>query len=226
MGTDNLFHKLKDKANNKRKREQGKKEPYPKFLIVCEDTVSGKNYLLEAIKQFRISTANFCIVGLGQDPLNIVQHAENRYNDEYLSNKPDFDKVFCVFDRDEHQSYYNAIKKVDAINKKLACKELVFEAITSDPCFEIWLILHFTYTTQLFVKSQRKTASNQVLDELKNYMPDYQKNSHGVFLKTCCNLGVAIENSEKLRIFCEAHYVETPSTCFGKLMSFIMNLKE
>ena len=171
MGSEDLFHKLKKKARKAKRRESNKREPYPKFLIVCEDTVSGFHYLNSAVKYFRVSSANFSIIGLGQSPISLVRHAEMEYNQELDSHRPDFDKVFCVFDRDTHGSYYGAISKINAINKKIKNKQTVFEAITSDPCFELWLILHFTYTTKSYTSSQKKSAAMHVLDELVKELP-------------------------------------------------------
>ncbi|PAR32261.1 RloB family protein [Vibrio metoecus] len=226
MGSDDIFHKLKQKAKKEKKREVGKKEPYPKFLIVCEDTVSGYHYLIEAVKYYRLSSANFCIVGLGQDPLKIVQDAENRYNTEVISYRPDFDQVFCVFDRDTHAHYYNAISKIESINNKLAKPKPVFIAITSNPCFEIWLILHFAYTTKSYAANQTKTAANQVVNDLVNHLSNYKKNSSTVFNETVNLLTTAIDNAQKLDEYCENNLTDVPHTKMGELMTFISTLKQ
>lgn len=225
MGSDDLFHKLKNKAKKEQKREIEKREPYPKFLIVCEDTVSGYHYLKDAVKYYKLSSANFSIVGLGQDPLSIVQHAEKKYDAENKSYRPDFDQVFCVFDRDTHAHYYNAISKVDAINRKLGNPSPVFRAITSNPCFEVWLILHFTYTSNTYAASQNKTAANKVVDSLLNYLPNYQKSSTNAFSETVNELAVAIGHAERLEKYCEANFTDVPHTKMYELMRFISTLK-
>ncbi|MFO6421789.1 RloB family protein [Motilimonas sp. KMU-193] len=222
MGSDDLFHKIKARANKLKKREHNKKEPYPKFLIVCEDTVSGYYYLTKAVKHFRLSSANFCIVGLGQDPMSIVLEAEKRYNNEKSSHKPDFEQVFCVFDKDNHAKYYNAIDKINAINRSLG--EIVFKAITSVPCFEIWLILHFTYTTKLYSDNQSKSAANQVVADLIKIMDSYKKSSSDAFEQTIEHLPVALNNANKLGSYCKKTSSESPSTRMNELMEFISKL--
>ena len=225
MGSDDLFHKLKKKAKKEQKREIEKREPYPKFLIVCEDTVSGYHYLKDAVKHYKLSSANFSIVGLGQDPLRIVEHAEQKYEAENTSYRPDFDQVFCVFDRDTHARYYNAISKVDTINNKLGTASPVFWAITSNPCFEVWLILHFVYTSNAYAASQNKTAANKVVSDLLNYLPNYQKSSADTFSETVDKLAVAIDNAERLEKYCKANFTDVPNTKMHELMRFISTLK-
>lgn len=226
MGSDDLFHKLKAKAYQSRQREHGKKEPYPKFLIVCEDTVSGYHYLVNAVKHFRVSSANFRIVGLGQDPLSIVDHAEQNFKQEEASHHPNFERVFCVFDRDTHATYYNAISKVDAINKRIGNENPVFSAITSNPCFEIWLILHFNYTTKFYTASQKKSASNQVVSDLVNYLNDYKKSSKNAFEQTIAMLQTALDNADKLADYCKKNYIDSPATKMDELMDFISTLND
>jgi hypothetical protein len=224
MGSEDLFHKLKAKAKKTRKRAHEQKEPYAKFLIVCEDTVSGYYYLLDAVKHFKLSTANFKIVGLGQSPINIVQEAERRYNEEEESHRPNFEKVFCVFDRDNHSTYYNALGKIDALNKKVDGND-VFEAIPSNPCFEIWLILHFKYTTKYYSQSQKKSAANQVVKDLEAHIAGYRKADRDVFSQTVKNLNEAIARAEKLENHSKNTGTDVPSTQAHKLMAYIRDLK-
>lgn len=220
MGSDDLFRKLKAKASKKKSREIEKKEPYSKFLIVCEDTVSGYHYLLECIKHFRLSSANFHLVGLGQDPLNIVKEAERILKEESRSHKPDFDFAFCVFDRDEHSNYYNAINKIASLNKNQGSKCL---SINSNPCFELWLLLHFVYTTKSFDKTQNKTAAKNVEAELKQHFPNYTKSNRKIFQET---FETALGNAEKLERYCNTSFVDVPFTNFHTLMKFIMSIKK
>ncbi|MCU8007109.1 RloB family protein [Shewanella sp. SM87] len=220
MGSDDIFHKLKAKSKAQTKRASTQKDSYKKFLIVCEDTVSGYRYIKDVVNHYRLSTANVSIVGLGQSPLNIVEHAQKRFDEEEESCKPDFDQVFCVFDRDDHASFFNAIKKIDMVNNKL--KKKVFIAIPSDPCFEIWLILHFRFTTKLYEKSGRKSAANLVVDDLKKLLPDYEKNALSAFRNTPQSINKALDNAKRLRIYCDENYSFSPKTDFDNLIDFII----
>lgn len=226
MGSDDLFHKLRKKANKKQNADRQLREPYPKFLIVCEDTVSGYQYLLDIVKHYKLSTANFKIVGLGESPINIVQEAQSKFNLESESHRHNFDKVFCVFDRDTHSTYFNAIGLVDVLNARHSIDdEPIFHAITSNPCFELWLLFHFTYTTQVFLTSHNKSAANNVEAELKKHLTSYGKSSADVFSAVHGNVATAIKHSKQAREYCEKNYVDNPLTQFDTLMSFLMGLK-
>lgn len=224
MGSDDIFHKLKARSKVAHTRGSKQIESYKKFLIVCEDTVSGYHYLKDTVNYFRLSTANVSIVGLGQSPINIVEHAKERFDQECNSCKPNFDQVFCVFDRDEHVSFYNAIAKIDSINRKLG--EETFIATPSDPCFEIWLILHFLYTSKLYQRTGRKSAANIVVDDLKKLLPNYEKGLKSAFVETKDLIDIAMKNAKRLKSYCEENGAVSPRTDFDKLISFIIKQHE
>jgi len=106
-----------------------------------------------------------------------------------------FEKVYAVFDRDEHLSYANAIAMAEARDGKLKNdeKELVsFEAIASVPCFELWLLLHFN---NIMAPIHRR----QVLDRLREHLSGYQKGKNGVYAATLANLTVATQRATSLK---------------------------
>ncbi|MEZ9536555.1 RloB family protein [Vibrio lentus] len=222
MGSDDIFKRSKARKDRNLKREASSKKEYEKFLIVSEDTKSSVYYLQEAVLHYRIHTANFSIVGLGRDPLDIVDDAEARYNKERDSHLPDYDKVYCVFDRDSFTRYYNAIAKVDAINKRLGKK--VFYAITSDPSFELWLLLHFAYTSKGYIGTQKKSSGDQVYDDLLLHYPEYGKNSKGHFKGLLPHLDDALKNAAQLIEYCQQNG-STTHTHMGELMTYIKDLK-
>ena len=78
-----------------------------------------------------------------------------------------------------------------------------FNVISSDPCFEIWLLLHFTYTTKIYSSHHKKSASSFVSDELRKYIDNYSKSDKSTFEKTILMLDFAIKNAEKLENFCK-----------------------
>lgn len=77
--------------------------------------------------------------------------------------------------------------------RKLA-DENGIELILSNPCFEVWLLLHFRYSTRGY------QSNHEVLDELRNRWPAYRKNIDSFqYLQDCCE--VAINNAKKLEQF-------------------------
>lgn len=134
---------------------------------------------------------------------------------EYEGNLQDSDYAACLVDSDfdvQKDAQLQAADKLieQARNKKHQNVHL----IQSAPCFEIWYICHFAYTT----RSYGKTAD--VLEELERYIPGYKKGQEQSFLQ---RLNVnrqkkAIQNAEHLERYCEEthkcpHHVEfMPST--------------
>ena len=151
MGTDNLHHKRKAKSVNDSARKKARRAPYAKVLIVCEGEKTEPNYF-EALKDhLALNSANIYVTGeCGSSPVSIFGYAMQRYRDEQRRGDP-FDKVFCVFDRDAHDTYQQALDKIAAAKPKDT-----FVATTSVPCFEYWLLLHFDYTTAPFALLGRR----------------------------------------------------------------------
>ena len=134
MGMDNLHHTRKAKSASEFARKKGRRARYARVLIVCEGEKTEPNYF-EALKEhLELNTANVDVTGeCGSSPVSIVEYATRRYRDEHRAGAP-FDKVFCVFDRDTHNTYQQALDKIAAAKPKD-----IFVAITSVPCFEYWL---------------------------------------------------------------------------------------
>ncbi len=95
--------------------------------------------------------------------------------------------------------------------------------IVSNPSFEIWLLLHFKYTTK------HCADGNAVINELKRYIPDYEKN-RDCFLACADRIQEAISNSAKLEQYFEGCFwpsVEcNPRTDMGALKMFLFDANE
>jgi len=105
-------------------------------LIVCEGAKTEPNYFNEIRVLERLSSAHVKIIpsALGTDPLSVVNSSIEEFEKIHA-----FDKVFVVFDRDDHLNYDNAIAKAEATDGKLKNDEkqaVPFEAIASVPSFE------------------------------------------------------------------------------------------
>ena len=94
------------------RRGQPTREPYDRILIVCEGEKTEPNYFHEIRQEARLSTLHICILHSqeGTQPLQVVRSAEL----EFQKTKQ-FEKVFAVFDRDDHATYANAIAKAGMI---------------------------------------------------------------------------------------------------------------
>lgn len=81
------------------------REPYDVLLIVCEGTKTEPNYLIGLRNAYRLSNANIKILhASGTDPVTIVQFTQAEMA------KDQYDRAYCVFDRDGHQNYDEALR--------------------------------------------------------------------------------------------------------------------
>ena len=217
MGTDNLFHKRKERKAELLRRRRATKAPYDVILIVCEGAKTEPNYFTELKKAFRLSNANVRICGRGSDPLNVVDFAIETFRREQ-----EFDRVYCVFDRDRHTTYNAALDKVR--RTRLGKGSKIF-AIPSVPCFEFWLLLHFTCTTRPFDAPAGDSICSKVIEGLKKHLFLYQKGQHDVFYKIQDKLDKAITNARRVEQFHKTSGTVNPSTLVHSLVEYLRDLK-
>ncbi|MEE4999826.1 RloB family protein [Pseudomonas alliivorans] len=219
MGTDNLFHKRKAKAKDLQ-RKLPRRQRYEKVLIVCEGGKTEPLYFTEVKDHYEIDTANIRISGdCGAAPISVVSHGEALYAEESKYGEP-FDKVFCVFDRDQHESFEEALNKIKTLKPAG-----VFNAIYTTPCFEFWLLLHFTFTSAPFVSDGRFSSGALALRELQNYLPDYTKGATDIFSALINQLGTAHAYAEQLEAESRRTGSKNPYTNVQTLLSYLKNIK-
>ncbi len=197
MGSDKIFHKRKERTAKELARRAAKKSPYETVLIVCEGEKTEVGYFKGFIKDKRLNTANVEVMpsAKGSAPINIVEFAI-----QTAESREGIDKVFCVFDQDNHASYDLALEKLK--NHKPSHKgksKPHYHAIVSSPCFEIWLLLHFTYTTKPYSSTGKRSVSDNLIADLRQYMPNYTKSTIVLFELTREYLEKAIANAKKLK---------------------------
>jgi len=217
MGTDNLFHKRKERKTQSLRRRRATKAPYDTILIVCEGEKTEPNYFTELKSAFRLSNANIKICGHGSGPLRVVKFAIETYQKEQ-----EFDRVYCVFDRDRHTTYNVAIDKIK--RTRLGKGSKIF-AIPSVPCFEFWLLLHFEYTTRQFNAPDDGSICAEVIKELRNYLPAYQKGNQDIFNTIQDKLETAITNARRVEKFHQTSGTDNPSTMVYSLVEDLRDLK-
>lgn len=220
MGTDNLFHKRKAKKFQNLQRGRAKRAVYKKLLIVCEGEKTEPNYFMEAREYFSLNTVNVEVRGdCGSDPMSIVKFAKQRYREEKDSGDP-FDEVYCVFDKDGHDTYDKALNALTTATPKNT-----YFTINSVPSFEFWLLLHFNYTTRPYTALPGNSSGNQVLTELKYYMRDYEKGQLNIFGELKGQLEQAKEFSRRVMNESQRNSTDNPSTRVHELVEVLQNLK-
>ena len=152
----------RDKRDTLRRRPAFR-SPLPRFLIVCEGTKTEPGYFRET----RVLERSLIELEIspGGVPKTLVERAvemkkaaalkAKRQKDENLK----YDHVWCVFDVDEHPFVPEA---------KQQARDNGIEVAISNPCLELWALLHF--------RDQRAHIERGPLHhECKQYMPDYEK---------------------------------------------------
>lgn len=124
------------------------------FLIVCEGQ-SEEIYFKNMKRCERLTNINIEIVKPhASTPKSICLYARKE------KKKKEYDVVYCVFDCEVwNQGVLGEIGSRPDIN-----------IITSTPCFEIWILLHYKYTSREFCNCKELITS-----ELKKHIPDYEK---------------------------------------------------
>ena len=143
------------------KRGKSRFKPQPRVLIICEDIKSARNYLQDAVRHFR-AYAEVSVTHCGRtDPRGIVEEAIKR--------KKDFDKVYCVIDRDSHESFQQALERAE--------QDAKVEVIPSYPCYEFWLFLHFKYSRASVMPAGDVSAGARMITILREQegFSKYQK---------------------------------------------------
>ncbi|PYS47674.1 MAG: hypothetical protein DMG13_27340 [Acidobacteria bacterium] len=97
-------------------RKRGKRPPYDRVLIVCEGKKTEPLYLNDIRRQNHVSSAHISVMhsDYGTEPRQVVDFAVDTFK-----KTKEYDRVFAVFDRDEHQTYHDALTRAAALNGTL-----------------------------------------------------------------------------------------------------------
>lgn len=223
MGRDNS-PKIRQKRQLERK--QGRRASYDRILIVSEGSKTEPNYFEEIRSTFRLHTANVVVrpSELGTAPIQVVHYAKQLFleGDRHRNiQRLAFEIVFAVFDRDDHESYSNALRVAKSLDGKLRNdnKQLIrFHAVPSIPSFELWLLLHFENVST-------EIDRHEVLRRLKKHIPEYEKGNKGTFKRTSEHLRSAFSRAEKLGQYNSAYTHPKPYTAVGNLVKLLVGLR-
>ena len=171
-----------------------------RLLIVTEDSKSVPTYFGDIRRIYRKSTARVRVLESkrGTAPIDIVDYAQELFKKgepRMGIESRAFEKVYAVFDRDQHASFDQAVQKARSLNCHLKNDEkrfVAFKAIVSVPSFELWLLLHFEDIHALL-------SQGDLLKKLRRHLPDYEKSAKGLFCQTKDHLDDAKKRAQCLR---------------------------
>lgn len=169
------------------------KKPYQrqerKLVLIAAEGINKteKTYFNEFNRKQREYTIQFC-KGDDTDPVHIVDEAIRSMNNSDFES--DFgDIAFAVMDTDFG-------KEIQISEARKTAENNGVNLILSNPCFEIWLLLHFRYSTRSYYNN------NEVIDTLKTEWPEYRKNIAS-YDTIADRLGNAMVNAERLKRYHE-----------------------
>lgn len=201
----------------KLERKTAKRAPYDRVLIVTEGEKTEVNYFNEIRQHLRLPSAVVRVCRAdGTSPLQVV-----RYASDYCEKTLEWERVFCVIDRDDHAHYDDALalaEQLDGHHQNNEKQPIAFRAIPSNPCFELWLLLHFQ-------RSEAHIHRNEVIRLLGEHMHGYRKGRSGTFAMTYPQFENARGNAERLRERCERPGTN-PSTDVDILVKFLQTLRD
>ncbi|MCY4451597.1 MAG: RloB family protein [Immundisolibacterales bacterium] len=196
-------------------RRGPEREPYDRVLIVCEGKCTEPLYVQDLAAHYRLSTANVVITGEGADPRTVVRVAKKLRSVEGRQGEK-YDRVYCVFDRDEHMTFRQACDEARASGICIA---------RSWPCFEFWFRLHFGFSRQPYFTSGGRTAAQRCVDELRGWLPGYEKGASGIFHALDASLESAMDNANRALADAKATGDFNPSTEVHHLVDYLQKLK-
>jgi hypothetical protein len=155
------------------RRTPGARQSRKVILIVCEGLKTEPIYFTDLRNEYKLSTVDVLVVGAGASPITVVEQAiglrDERMREARRAQRRGemaelpFDEVWCVFDV---EVLHNNPSFAPAVS--LADDEGIALAITN-PAFEFWFLLHFTFTTRSF------HHADELIAALKVYIPAYTK---------------------------------------------------
>ena len=203
---------------SRRRDELRRRKPFaaarPSVLICCEGKVTEPSYLKGLKNDLQIHLVRIEVLPAGPNPKTVVdyavdkkqeaQHQARRKGDANLK----YDEVWCVFDVDSHAHIPDAKQKADAHGIHMAI---------SNPCFELWLLLHFQ-------DQRRYVERHHVQSTCRGHIPGYDKkvpfDKLSPYYQTALLRAVNLSAWQKDR-GCEG---ENPSTAVHKLTERIREL--
>lgn len=95
--------------NAKSLRRRGPaRDSYDRVLIVCEGSKSEPDYFRALAQDLKLGSAQVVVTGDSDSaPIKVVEKAIKRFQQDR-----DFDQVYCIFDRDQHDTYRAALERV------------------------------------------------------------------------------------------------------------------
>lgn len=132
---------------------------------MCEGTKTEPEYFTDLSREEEVHLLEIVIGKGGAEPKTLVERAVTLKKDAEKQAKRErddnlkFDEVWCVFDVDAHPRLHEALDQARANKISVA---------VSNPCFELWILLHFRDQTAYIDRYGARHACGE-------HIPNYDK---------------------------------------------------
>lgn len=196
-------------------RRPHRREPRKRFTIFCEGLNTEPLYFRELARVYENAMLVIEPIGGVGEPRAIAEAAIQRLKENQRRRKKssdsfeEHDEVWVVFDRDEHPYFEAAIRM---------CEVAGIPVGRSNPCFEVWLILHLS-------EYDRPDHRHDCQAYLRRLHPAYDPNRRKT--ADCAGLVSEVERAEQRaarQLAARANEglpYNAPSTTVGKLTAAI-----
>ncbi|MGW7294286.1 RloB family protein [Streptomyces xiamenensis] len=169
--------------------------------MFCDSDVTERDYLRALVEHVANPAVTVKIRNKPCSPSQLVAYAA-----DFRGRAPeDFDQVWCVFDVDDYLDIPQAVKKA---------RDLGIELAVSNPCFELWLLLHHTHHTA------HVAGYRQLAGLLGKHVPAYDKAKINFPRDFGPSWATAVERARDLAPAGQEHAVN-PSTGVWALVEII-----
>lgn len=173
---------MSKKFIGKNTRRVGTREPLKRIFVLCEGQTEQAYFT--NFKSRRTNIDVRVAKAKKTDPLSIISEAKRIISEKQLDVKNKIDEVWCVVDIDVAQDNQYVANLMKQAEKNLS------NVVISNPCFEVWFLLHFE-------KLNNSISVKQILRKLKRNVPDYEKGKC-IYKYVSDRTQTAIDNGELL----------------------------
>ncbi len=177
------------------------------MTIFCEGLKTEPHYISALARAWGLTTISIPKTN-HTDPIGLVRLAIKELD---LDKSLDFS--IAMFDRDEHDSFDNALQVV----RQHSEFEKRLWAVCSYPCFEVWLIYHFC-------ECRKPMNSAEALKKLEALFPEFAKGNAQCMDELIERIDVAAKNARIAHKDAVAVDELNPSTDFHDFLELIEKL--
>ena len=165
---------MRPPSSRRPRRLVGQEETRRVIRVLTEGAITEPQYLTAWARHNR-GHVRLDISDRGMTPKALVDRAKGHVR----SNRPtkrraaDYDEIWCVFDIDEHPNVPQAVGEA---------RQVGVEVAVSNPCFELWLVLHADAQTAHIDRRRAQRRSAELgLSHDKTIPPDAQNSLIAAF---------------------------------------------